>query len=132
MKNSIQASNLKKHTLVGGLSLIAGLVNGFVGAGGGIILVYLFYLLKSGESSDFKDNLVMTVTAVIPMSAVALFVYSRGANVDFDIIGRLFIPITVGGILGAFLMDKIDKVLLTVIFSALMIYSGIRMILGAL
>ena len=132
MKNSIQASNLKKRTLVGGLSLIAGLVNGFVGAGGGIILVYLFYLLKSGESSDFKDNLVMTVTAVIPMSAVALFVYSRGANVDFDIIGRLFIPITVGGILGAFLMDKIDKVLLTVIFSALMIYSGIRMILGAL
>ena len=87
---------------------------------------------KSTALTVTGDNLVMTVTAVIPMSAVALFVYSRGANVDFDIIGRLFIPITVGGILGAFLMDKIDKVLLTVIFSALMIYSGIRMILGAL
>ena len=132
MKNSLQTSKIKKHTLIGGLSVLAGLINGFVGAGGGIILIFLFYLLGSGESSDFKDNLVMTVIGVIPMSTAAFFVYARGSNVDFEIIGRLFIPITLGGVLGAYLMDKIDKRLLTVIFSALMIYSGIRMVISVL
>jgi len=132
MKNSLQTSKIKKHTLIGGLSVLAGLINGFVGAGGGIILIFLFYLLGSGESSDFKDNLVMTVIGVIPMSTAAFFVYARGSNVDFEIIGRLFIPITLGGVLGAYLMDKIDKRLLTVIFSGLMIYSGIRMAISVL
>ena len=132
MKNSTQTSKLKKHTLLGGLSALAGIINGFVGTGGGIILIFLFYLLRSGEGSDFKDDLVMTVTAVIPMSATALFFYAGGTNVDFEIIGRLFIPIAIGGVIGAYLMDKIDKKWLTVIFSALMIYSGIRMAVSVL
>ena len=132
MKNGIRTSKLKKRTLVGGLSALAGIINGFVGTGGGIILIFLFYLLRSGEEGDFKNDLVMTVTAVIPMSAVALFFYARGSNVDFHIIGRLFVPIALGGVTGAYLMSRIDKKWLTVIFSVLMIYSGIRMAVSVL
>ena len=132
MKNGIRTSKLKKRTLVGGLSALAGIINGFVGTGGGIILIFLFYLLRSGDEGDFKNDLVTTVAAVIPMSAVALFFYARGSNVDFYIIGRLFIPIALGGVTGAYLMSRIDKKWLTVIFSALMIYSGIRMAVSVL
>ena len=132
MKNSIQTSGLKKHTLVGGLSFFAGLLNGLVGTGGGTVLIFLFYLLRSGEKGDFKDDLVMTVISVIPMSIAALIMYSRSSSIDFSIIGRLFIPISLGGVGGAYLMDKIDKKWLTVIFSSLMIYSGIRMVISSL
>ena len=132
MKNTVGLSKFKKHTLIGGLSLLSGLINGFVGTGGGIALIFLFYLINSGEEGNVKNNLAMTIVSVIPMSAAALFVYMRGSNVDIPLIGRLFIPIAIGGIVGAYLMDKIDKKWLSIIFSALIIYSGIRLIGGVL
>ena len=45
MKNGIRTSKLKKRTLVGGLSALAGIINGFVGTGGGIILIFLFWII---------------------------------------------------------------------------------------
>ena len=132
MKNLTAASKLKKHTLIGGLSLLAGLINGFVGTGGGIVLIFLFYLMKNGEEGDVRENFAMTIISVIPMSFAALFVYLRGANVDIPLVGRLFVPTVLGGVVGAYLMDKIDKKWLTIIFSALIIYSGVRLIGGVI
>ena len=128
--HTVLGADINEATL--GYCELAGIINGFVGTGGGIILIFLFYLLRSGDEGDFKNDLVTTDAAVIPMSAVALFLYARGSNVDFYIIGRLFIPIALGGVTGAYLMSRIDKKWLTVIFSALMIYSGIRMAVSVL
>ncbi len=128
----MELSKIKKHTLIGGLSLLAGLINGFVGTGGGIVLIFLFYLLRSEEEGDVRDDFAKTIVSVIPMSAVALYVYMRGSYADTELIGRLFMPIVIGGIFGAYLMDKINKKWLSILFSALIIYSGIRMVWSVL
>lgn len=109
-------------------SFLAGGMNGFLGTGAGIVLVYLLSYLNRGKR-EIKDNFAMAVVLVLPMSAVSLYFYVKGGNVDYELIRISVIPTILGGILGAYLMDKIDKRWLSLIFAALVIYSGFRMVL---
>lgn len=103
-------------------------MNGFLGTGAGIVLVYLLSYLNKGQKKT-KDNFAMAVVLVLPMSAVSLYFYVKGGNVDYELIRISVLPAILGGILGAYLMDKIDKRWLSLIFAALVIYSGFRMVL---
>jgi uncharacterized membrane protein YfcA len=109
-------------------SFLAGGMNGFLGTGAGIVLVYLLSYLNRGKR-EIKDNFAMAVVLVLPMSAVSLYFYVKGGNVDYELIRISVLPAILGGILGAYLMDKIDKRWLSLIFAALVIYSGFRMVL---
>ena len=109
-------------------SFLAGGMNGFLGTGAGIVLVYLLSYLNR-EKREIKDNFAMAVVLVLPMSAVSLYFYVKGGNVDYELIRISVLPAILGGILGAYLMDKIDKRWLSLIFAALVIYSGFRMVL---
>jgi uncharacterized membrane protein YfcA len=109
-------------------SFLAGGMNGFLGTGAGIVLVYLLSYLNRGKR-ETKDNFAMAVVLVLPMSAVSLYFYVKGGNVDYELIRISVLPAILGGILGAYLMDKIDKRWLSLIFAALVIYSGFRMVL---
>ena len=109
-------------------SFLAGGMNGFLGTGAGIVLVYLLSYLNRGKR-EIKDNFAMAVVLVLPMSAVSLYFYVKGGNVDYELLRISVLPAILGGILGAYLMDKIDKRWLSLIFAALVIYSGFRMVL---
>ncbi|MBQ9744202.1 MAG: sulfite exporter TauE/SafE family protein [Clostridia bacterium] len=122
----------KKWVIIAILSLLAGCINGFVGTGGGIVIVYMLLFLDSGGGDSTKNAFAKTLVAVIPMSFVAFLVYLNNGNVDTELMGRVFIPATLGGIVGACLMYKIDKKWLTMIFSSLVIYSGVTLITRAL
>ncbi len=63
------------------------------------------------------------------MSFVSLYFYVKGENVDYELIRLSLLPIILGGIVGAYLMDKIERKWLSLIFSALVIYSGFSMVL---
>ena len=121
---------LKKAVIITLLSFLAGCINGFVGTGGGIVLVYLLFMLEGGGVENTKNVFAKTLLTVFPMSLAALTVYLRNSNVDTALIWRVSLPAILGGVVGALLMDKIDKRVLNLIFSALVIYSGITMIRG--
>ena len=109
------------------LSFLAGGVNGFVGTGGGIIFIYMLSLLTENNK---KDNFALTLCATVPISAIALISYAKEGLVDLAHIKETWVFCATGGILGAFLVDKLHLPLLKVIFAVLVIYSGARMILG--
>ncbi|MBQ2809577.1 MAG: sulfite exporter TauE/SafE family protein [Clostridia bacterium] len=120
-----QKLKIKNITLFCVLSFVAGGINGFLGTGGGIILVYMLGALTE---NDKKDSFASTLCATIPMSIVSITEYARASAIDLSLARSLAIPAIVGGALGAFLTDKIKAKYLTLCFSLLVIYSGICMV----
>ena len=126
----VKPRGAKKAILITLLSLLAGFINGFVGTGGGIIMVFLLFQLEGGGEENTKTVFARTLLTVFPMSFAALTVYLRNSAVDMNLSLRVALPAVLGGIAGAIFMDKIDKRLLNLVFAVLVIYSGITMIRG--
>ena len=108
------------------LSFLGGLVNGFLGTGGGIIFVYMLSTLTKNEK---KDNFPTSLCATIPISLIALIGYAKNQNIDTNLVIKLLIPCALGGLLGAFLVDRLRLTWINTIFAFLVIYAGTCMIL---
>ncbi len=122
---ALSNSKITRALLFCALSFVAGAVNGFLGTGGGIILVYVLGALTE---NDKKDNFAATLCAIIPMSIVSLIEYGRAGAIDAEMTRMLALSAVLGGLLGALLTDKIRTKYLTLCFSLLVIYSGICMV----
>ena len=106
-------------------SLGAGFLNGLTGTGAGIIFLFLSRLIDGGIT---KDTFAFSMSCVIPLSAFSLFTY--GMPKDFSLTTLVVTSLTAaaGGLLGAFLQQKLKIELLKKIFAVLVICSGIGMI----
>ena len=114
------------------LSFLAGVIGGLFGTGGGILIVFLIsYVYKDSSALDRKDMFAMTVLTVAIMSASSLFLYIKDGAVHISDITPTLFPAVVGGLCGAFLLDKIDSKWLNRIFAVLMIYAGATLIFRA-
>ena len=106
----------------------AGIVNGLFGTGGGLILVPM---LSGLAGLDEKRSFATSVTVIVPICVVSAMVYMRSGAVDF----AMALPYLAGGILGGFCSGAIFKKapvnLLNMIFSLLMLYGGIRLVISA-
>lgn len=110
--------------------LAAGIVNGLFGTGGGIIIVYLLSRLYAGSDKyQTKDIFAMTVGSVLIMSAASLGIYIKNGAVSWSETIPYLIPAAIGGILGAFLLDRLNAAVMKKIFAALVIYAGITLML---
>lgn len=108
------------------LSFLAGAINGFVGTGGGILIIFLLKFMTKNEP---KNNLTTALFSIIPISIIGSLAYFRSGSVDFSVLSAASLPALVGGISGAFLMDKLNIKWLDLILGGLVIYSGINLIL---
>ena len=106
--------------------VIAGFINGFLGTGGGIILVFLLALvLDDGEDADraARDRFATVIAVVIPMSLVSALVYSE--RVSPSLAAPYILPGMLGGAAGGFLLDRINVKWLKKIFALMVIWAGI-------
>ena len=113
-------------------ALAAGVVNGLLGAGGGIIMLYLvrFILAEREERCEVqKDAFASVVAIMLPVSVVSAVSYAAKGNLDMDVMGGVTIPALAGGMLGAYLTDKLPTRIIRAVFAVLVIVSGVRMIL---
>ncbi|MCX7614719.1 MAG: sulfite exporter TauE/SafE family protein [Clostridiales bacterium] len=118
-----QISDSKKYAVTGAL---AGLANGFFGAGGGLFLVPLFIRwIKISEQEAFATS----VFVVLPMCISSVFVYSLNGGINFNYAYPYLIGGFFGGILAGFLFKRVPTSLLRRAFGALLIYGGIRAVL---
>lgn len=126
MLNLKDGNKIIKILLFCTLSFLGGAINGFVGTGGGILFVFMLGFLTK---NDKRDNFATTLFAVIPLSLVGFFAYFRAGSVDFSVLKGDLLPAIFGGLLGACLTDKLKLKWLNLLFGALVIYSGVKMIL---
>lgn len=116
----------KKHFWfkIAGLGVVAGLLNGFLGSAGGILVVPGFVLLGMEQKSAHATSLLV----IAPISLVSVFVYGSGGYIKWGDSLPLLIGAVAGGVAGAFFLEKINKKVLEWIFTGIIIFSGIRMI----
>ena len=110
------------------LGFFAGLLNGLLGAGGGIILVRGAEKVLPREYHDGRDVFANALAVMLPLSAVSAIAYVIRGSVHGLEFGSFVLPAMIGGAVGGLLLAVIDTRLLRLIFSALVVWSGFTMI----
>ena len=99
-----------------------GFINGFLGAGGGVLLVpFLAYIL--GE--DTKIAHATAILVMLPISVISAIAYIVKGEFNFSITLPVFIGSVVGGTAGALLLKKLNSWIIVLIFSLVLIASGV-------
>lgn len=109
-------------------ALIAGVVNGLLGTGGGIVLSFLFAYVFRGIPHNSGDNFVSAMAVILPVSVLSLTTYESGYVTSVRDLLAVVIPSAAGGLAGAWLSCRIRPVVLEKIFALLVIYAGFNMI----
>ena len=108
--------------------ILCGFINGLLGAGGGIIAVFALRLALGDELSDTRDVFANALCITLPISAVSCLSYALHGNLKINGIGLYVIPAILGGALGGVLLGKLRATTLRKLFSALVVISGILLI----
>ena len=130
IKNIFSIFN-KKNIILSASSAIAGVLNGLVGTGGGIILYFVLkFLNKPNNNNDkIKDIMATIISVVIPMSIVSSVIYMAKGKIIYKELLMYLPAALIGGLIGAFLLDKLKYKIVKKLFAIMIIYAGIRMIL---
>lgn len=142
-------SPFKRISVIASLSalgFLGGFTNGLLGAGGGIIIIYATRMafgysdrtvslhgqyenVNTASKYDEKDILVNSLAVTLPMSAFSAFMYMLKGGLSGVSIDRYIIPAVIGGIAGAWLLDRLNTRIISIIFALIVLYSGISMII---
>lgn len=113
---------------VAGAGLLAGIANGLLGAGGGIIAVFaLAHFLRSGEY-ERRDLYANALCVMLPISAVSCLRYAAAGHLVTEGFGIYALPAVAGGVVGGILLGRLRASALKRLFGLLVIYSGILLI----
>lgn len=107
---------------------LAGLINGFLGTGGGVVLVLVQGALF--KQQETKDRLATAVLSIMPMSAVSAYLYSRSDGFDLSASAPYLLAALFGGAFGSWLLGRLSPASLKVLFALLMLWAGWRMAFG--
>ena len=112
------------------ISIVAGLgvgfINGFMGAGGGMVLVPILTLLLKMESRVAHSTAVFVIAPICLVSGITYIV--KGV-VDWQILLPVAIGTLIGGIAGTFMLKKLKNDVINIIFWCVMIFAGVWMLI---
>lgn len=103
------------------LGVVAGLLNGLFGAGGGMLLVPAL----AADGLDQHKAQATALMALIPLSAFSLISYLIAGNVSSEAVWVVCGALP-GGYVGAKLMGMLPAVWLSRLFAAFMAIAGVR------
>jgi len=106
---------------------IVGIFNGLLGGGGGMIAVPI--LQKAGKLNARSAH-ATAIAVILPASLVSGIIYLLGGFTPLSVLVPVAIGVTAGGYLGAKLLNGISSGWVTLLFSALMLAAGLRMLFG--
>ena len=110
------------------LGLVAGIASGFLGIGGGTILIpALVFLYGFSQHQAQGTTLAMLVVPVVFLAAWKY--YSQG-HIKINITALLCLGFFLGGLVGAHFACKIPDALLKKIFGGYLAFVALQMILG--
>ncbi len=109
------------------VGIAGGFVGGFFGVGGGIVLVPLIlWVLKTERHVAHATSLA----AIIVIAIAGMAGFAVEGQVDWVVGVGLAIGGVLGAAYGATLMDRLSPRTLRNVFAAVLIVSGLRMVIG--
>lgn len=105
--------------------LSAGLLGGYLGLGGGIIMVPFMTLVMG---LDFRAAVPLSATAIVVNSLAASNEYLKKGMVDFEVVVVLSVFMVVGNITGSNLNEVIPSEYSRALFTVLLIYTAISLL----
>ena len=119
-----------RYALIILIGFSAGIINGVFGTGGGIFIVFLFSRIYANSNQyGQKDCFAMTLAITLAFSVVSLFGYLKNGSLHAELLSPVYLPAFLGGLAGAYLLNKINVSILRKIFAGIVIYAGISLIL---
>ena len=116
-------NNIILNILIG---FFGGIISGFFGAGGGLILVpYMTLILKEDEVTSRAT----TILCIFFMVFISGIFYFNQNSIDFILAIKCAIGGIIGGYIGSKLLTKLNKKILKITFIIFLIYAGMRMII---
>ena len=101
-----------------------GLMNGFMGGGGGIFVVLALTLIVGMQQ---KHAHATAILIILPVSIASATIYIIGGNINWLMTLFATIGVVAGGIVGAFVLKKVDDKWLKLVFSFILLLAGVRM-----
>lgn len=117
--------------LIIGIGLLAGVLSGLVGIGGGIVLVpAMVYFLKYSQHQAQGTSLGVLMLPVVFLGFYQYYKYAQaqGTPIDLKVVGLLAIGFILGGLLGGKIATRIDGEMMKKIFAVLMLYSAVKLL----
>jgi uncharacterized membrane protein YfcA len=109
------------------LGILAGVISGLIGIGGGIIIVPALVLFF-GFSQELAQGTTLALM-VPPLGAFAVMTYYRHGYVDVKTAALICLGFLAGSILGADIAVKLPGEILTRVFGAVLVVIGLKMLL---
>lgn len=119
----MEKRNKKLWLSAGGFAV--GLVNGLLGAGGGLLAVPL---LRS-TGLDTRAAHANSVATILPICTFSAGNYLLAGRVTFGDITPYLLWGLMGAVLGAILLPKIPQKLLRKLFAGFMLWAGLRLLM---
>ncbi len=111
-----------------GLGLIAGISGGFLGIGGGAVLVpVMVYILGLSQHQAQGTALVVMLP---PIGLLAAWKYYSEGNVKLDMAGFICLGFLAGGLIGAICVHKVSPIILKRVFGIFLFCISLKMIIG--
>lgn len=109
-----------------GVGIISGLINGFFGAGGGLLLVPMISTTQKDES---KVAHATTLVCVLFMCVASSIIYYVKKQIDYKLILVCGIGSLIGSLVGTKLLKKLKNNTIDLIFSVVLVIAGVCMII---
>jgi uncharacterized membrane protein YfcA len=117
---------LAQLLLVGSIGLLAGVLSGLFGIGGGIVIVPLLVLVVGMTTTQAAGTSLAAL--LLPVGALGALEYWRGGFVDLGFAAILAVGLLVGAYLGARLGISLPVEVVQRGFGVLLVVVGIRFI----
>ena len=110
------------------LGLVAGMLSGLVGIGGGIVIVpALVYFLGYSQHQAQGTSLFILV---MPVGILAVMNYSKTANINWNYGLIIALTFVIGGYFGSKLSLKLSPSVVKLVFGLIMAFVSIKLILS--
>ncbi|MEM0910715.1 MAG: sulfite exporter TauE/SafE family protein [Pseudomonadota bacterium] len=114
--------------------VVAGILAGLLGVGGGIVIVPILYFLFQGFGVSADSAMVIatatSLATIVPTSISSMRAHHKKGNVDFSLL-KLWGPFILCGVLvGSYAVTVVDGESLTVLFGIIAMLSALNMLFG--
>ena len=125
MAQNIHMNKIGRYIVLIMSGILIGAVNGFLGAGGGILtVIVLRYVLKL----EPKEAHATAIFVILPLCAVSGIIYVILGHFSLSISLFVLIGSLVGAVLGTVILSKLKNNIIVYIFGVVIILSGVKLI----